>query len=149
MKPIRTWIVVADGARARLFRHEGIGKGLVPALDRDFAAPHPRRSALRSDRPGRYNDRGALGQHAFQPRTDPLEHEKAAFIREVAMVLDQAALEHRFDRLVLVAPPATLGLLRAALSPTTLQMVKGELKKDLTQMSIHSLPAHLGTVMAV
>ena len=36
----RTWILIADGARARMLLNEGPGTGLKPATDAEFEADH-------------------------------------------------------------------------------------------------------------
>ncbi|HNB27398.1 MAG TPA: host attachment protein, partial [Alphaproteobacteria bacterium] len=69
--------------------------------------------------------------------------------REMAQVLDAAAAGKAFDRLVLVAPPTTLGDLRMELGESTLKLVSGELAKDLTRHPEHELPQHLASVLAV
>ena len=64
-------------------------------------------------------------------------------------MLDQAAAAGAFERLILVAPPRTLGDLRAALAAATRKRVTGELDKDLTQVSLGEMPEHLGALLAL
>lgn len=149
MRAPRTWIVVADGARARIARHDGPRRGLRPAMSFEFAAPHPPTQGFVSDRPGTYADRGALGIHRLAPRTDRRDHEKALFAGDLAKVLAKAAGHKAFDRLILVAPPAALGRLRAALNRHTRALITAEVGKDLTHVPIHALSAHLADVVAV
>lgn len=149
MKPIRTWIVVADGARARFFLHEGIGKGLKPAVDEEMARDLPPNREIVTDKPGRSADPGGSSRHGFAPTVDYHQFEKARFARQVADVLEKARARDAFDRLVLVAPPKTLGELRQELSKATHERVHGELNKDLTHMEPKELEKPLGEVMAV
>jgi len=54
MKAKVTWVVIANGAHARIAMNAGVGKGLKPAMSREFAAPHVPNRRLVSDRPGRH-----------------------------------------------------------------------------------------------
>jgi protein required for attachment to host cells len=149
MKPIRTWILVADGARARFLENLGPGKGLEAALDSEMQQELPPNRDLVTDKPGRGSSPAGGGRHAVAPRTDWHTFEKERFAHQVAEVLDHARTHARFDRLVLVAPPKTLGWLRAQLSKPTYETVTGEIAKDLTRASDSELKEHLGEVMAV
>jgi protein required for attachment to host cells len=143
----RTFVLVADGARARLFVTAPENAGLLPALDQEFVGTNLPSRQLGSDRPGRaYNSQGA-GRHAMQPPTDPHRYEERAFAREVAAVLDEACDRAAFDNLIVVAPPKALGDLRAEFSDAVRKRITAELPKDLTKIAIHDLPAHLREVL--
>ncbi|MBM3559753.1 MAG: host attachment protein [Alphaproteobacteria bacterium] len=143
------WVVVADGARARIYEHTRIGGGLaaLAAMDHDKAHGHAR--DLGSDRPGRVFDSTGAGRHAVAPHTDYLRYEKDKFAHEIAALLEHAGTGRRFDRLVLVAPPRTLGDLRAAMGAHAKAAVIGEVHKDLTHAADRDIAEHLGAVMAV
>ncbi len=149
MKPIRTWIVIADGAHARIFLNEGPGRGLTLALPKSPDVPLPPARELGTDRPGRVFESADSSRHALEPRADWHRLEKQQFAREVAHVVDRAAGDNAFDRLVLIAPPKTLGDLRAALCPASRGAIHGELAKDLTHVSYAALPAHLEDVVNI
>lgn len=149
MKATRTWIVIANGAHARITQNEGPGKGIKAAMNHEFAAPHAPAKAFVADRPGSYPDRGALGTHRFAPKTDRREYEKSLFAADLAVVIDKAAKRKQFDRLVLVAPPTTLGRLRNAMDAKTRGLVAAEVAKDLTHVPLHALPKHLAHVAAL
>jgi protein required for attachment to host cells len=149
MKPIRTWILVADGARARFLKNLGPGKGLEAALDSELQQHLPPNREIVTDKPGRGSGPAGGGRHALAPRTDWHTFEKARFAHEVAGVLDKARAADRFDRLVLVAPPKVLGWLRQELPKATYEKVTGEIAKDLTHAEDADLREQLGEVMAV
>ncbi len=65
----------------------------------------------------------------------------------MAKVLDQDAQRGVFDRIVLVAPPKTLGALRATLKPRTRKMVIAAVGKDLTHVPVQGLTEHLRDVV--
>jgi len=149
MKKTITWILIADGTRARIFRNDGPFKGLKPALGREFGAPAPPTRALGSDRPGRVQESAGSERHAMVPRVDWHRFEKEKFAKSMARILDEAAKRGAFSRLVLVAPPRTLGDLRNALGARARAMVTAELDKDLTHVTPVELPDHLYKVLPV
>jgi len=150
MKRIKTWILIADGARARIALNDGPGRGVKPGPDKEFEGINAPTRDIVSDRPGRTFDSSGLGgRHSKEPRTDPHEHEQQVFHHRLAAYLDAAAKRGDFDRLVVVAPPKALGNLRSELTDPVRAKLVGELNKDLTHVPIHDLAAHLGSVLAV
>lgn len=140
MKPIRTWIVVADGARARIFLQEG--KELNPAPVHEAAVTLAPSHEIGSDRPGKGRV-NAGRRHGMEPKSDPHLLEKQRFAQTLAARVDRAAEAASFDRLILVAPAKTLGVLRDCLGKTAAGLVTGEIPKDLTQVPPHDLLGHL------
>ncbi len=149
MKPTRSWIVVADGAQARILENNGPGKGLTPLPAEEMHSSHRPSRDIDADRPGRTHDRMGPGRHAMEPPSDAHRDEKRRFADELAERLNAAALEQSYDRLILVAPAKTLGDLRQALNKAAAAKVSGELSKDLTPIPDHELPGHLAKVIAV
>lgn len=149
MKPITTWILVADGTRARILRNDGPGRGVHPITDDLLQGRNLPGREIMADRPGRTFDSVGAGRHAKEPRSDPREVEKRRFARRLAAMLDARLKRGRFDRLVLVAPPQELGRLRDELSPAVRKRVSAELNKDLTATALQDIPEHLGAVLAV
>ena len=82
----------------------------------------------------------------MQPPTDPKRHEKRRFAHELAGFLAAAAKRREFDHLILVAPPQALGDLRDELPKAVNDRLAGELAKDLTNLPVHDLPAHLAAI---
>jgi len=142
MKPRKTWILVADGARARILENEGPGTGLAPALNFNFAASHAPTRDYGADKPGRGQSPGG-GHHAKPPKVDWHCFEKHLFVKDVAKALEGALSDSAFDELVLVAPPKILGELRQALAEPVRSCVSGEVGKDLTHLTVHEMGEHL------
>jgi len=150
MKKTVTYILVADGARARLYVNHGVGKGLQPVSGATHKADlHHHDREILTDRAGRTHNGVGQNRSAMEPHTEWHRFEKHRFAREMAKVLDAAAASRSFDRLILVAPPATLGDLRMELGDATRKLVTAELAKDLTRHAEQELPQHLGAVLAV
>jgi protein required for attachment to host cells len=144
-KTVTTWILVADGAKARLLEREGLNAPLTPASDKCFSESEARAPArdIGTDRPGRVHESADTTRHAMAPRVDWHQFAKEQFAKSVAGALEEAALEKRYDELVLIAPPETLGNLRGALGQHARTLVAGEVAKDLTNLPDHEISAHL------
>jgi len=149
MKPVKTWILVADGARARIVVNEGPGKGVKQLEGADFRAEHPSSGDVMADRPGRSFESSGSGRHAMEPTSDAHRLAKQAFVKEIAGFLQRQAQKKSFDRLIILAPPQALGDLRAALSDAVRTLVTAELAKDLTPVPNEDLAKHLSDVLAV
>jgi protein required for attachment to host cells len=147
MKPQKTWILIADGARARILERTGSNTALTAAMNNEFAASHAPSREYGTDKPGRSHESVGGSHHTVEPRVDWHTYEKTLFAQSMAEVLSKFSAAKAYDQLVLVAPPKTLGALRKALPATVLAKIKGELGKDLTHVSLHDLPAHLDEVV--
>ena len=141
MKNRKTWILVADGAGARIVENNGPGKGLEPALNYEFAASHAPTRDIGSDKPGR--GKGGGSHHVMDPKVNWHNFEKHLFAGAMAEVLEKADNNHVFDALVIVAPPEIMGELRKKLNPNVKSKITAELGKDLTHLSLHDLGEHL------
>lgn len=149
MKPVTTWILIADGARARVLENTGPGKGVAEVAGLEFSDAHLRSRDIMADKPGRTFPSAGVGRSAMEPPTDPVEKRQSDFARSLAEALEKKRRQKAFDRLVLVAAPAALGHLRSMLSPQLRETVAGELAKDLTKVPNPDIPKHLVGVLAV
>jgi protein required for attachment to host cells len=117
-KPRRTFVLVADASRARLYLQTQ-GSAQISLLE-EFAHPESRAKAkdLMADKPGRSFSSGGMteARSAKEYRTDPKEVEFEKFARELGHRLASHWDAHAFEDLVIAAPPKFLGLLRAALA---------------------------------
>jgi len=137
-----TWVLIADGSRARLFVREP-DSSLSPALDQELIGTNLPSREIASDRPGRTFDSGGQGRHAKEPPTDPARHAQSEFAREIANLLDDKRKTHAFDRIVVVAPPRFLGELRSMMPQQLQDLVTAEVAKDLTKSPTHVLKDQL------
>jgi protein required for attachment to host cells len=143
IKANTTWILVADGARARVYQNLGPGTGLTETRFPEMVGMHEPTRTINADREGR-NGMGAMVHSA-----DPHRDQKRAFARDIAQFLESQARLHAFDRLVLVAPAKALGDLRGALNGQASARVVGELAKDLTHTAARELPKLLESVVVL
>jgi protein required for attachment to host cells len=146
---MRMRIVVADQGEARFYDAQRASQlQLVAQLTDAKAHLHDR--DFKSDRPGRVFDhassggrRGAVAHHATGGENSPRRHEAELFARQIAAELEKAQREDRFDRLVLVAGPAFLGELRAAIPKSLAASIVAEVNKDLVHQDEGAISSHL------
>lgn len=161
-----TWIVVADSSRARILTpHEKdprpldeiihyagragyAGPQKYPAehLDEVDDLVHPvgqmRRQERESDRPGRVRAPGVA--EPYEASHTDFNHQMAEeFVREIVEYLTHARQEHQFDKLILVAPPLFLGVLRKHIPKALKQLVACEIDKDYTKLTSDEIRTHL------
>jgi len=146
-----TWILVAHDAGARVFANRGPGKGLELIETIDHPEGRARDRDLVSDRPGRSfrKDSGDPRRAAMSRNEGPHDRAVSSFARTLTDKLQHARVENRYERLVLVAPPRFLGLLRSSLDGPTAQLVVASVHKDLASRKEAELVEHLGEVIAV
>lgn len=136
-----TWIVVGHRAGARIFLHTRTGFHLVAEMHNE--AGRLKEGEINSDRPGRAYDRTGGGRHAMSTEESAHDHVAGVFAHELAERLRAGRNEHLYGRLVLVAEPRFLGMLRAALDEPTAALVYASVGKDLAQVPVHELASHL------
>lgn len=148
MKPTRTWILIADAGRARVLENLGPGKGAAPVdgLGSVSALPSSTHEIV-DDRQGRSFESVGAVRHPMTPPTDPRKKVKREYLEMLADQLDERLKAGAFDKLVVVAPPPALGVLRNAYSDRVSAAVSGELAKDLTKTPDHELGPHLADIV--
>jgi protein required for attachment to host cells len=147
MKQKRTWVLIADARRARVFETRGKGSGLTPvqgmALDAELLPSHE----LGTDRPGRTFESVGSTRHALEDTADLHREQKRKFAQLIARAVHERHAAKSFDRLVVVAPAVTMGDLRTALPDDVKAITTAELVADLTKTPVAELPAHLASVV--
>lgn len=148
MKATRTWILIADGARARILQNDGPGKGLHALAGGVFRGEHASTHAIMSDRTGRTFSSTGPARSAIEAHSDPHRELKRSFAHRLADALADGWRKRAYDRLIIVAAPSALGDLRAALSQEVRAKVTAEVAKDLTKTPDAAVAEHLKDVLA-
>jgi protein required for attachment to host cells len=148
MKPTRTWVLIADGARARILQNDGPGKGLHEVEGCVFHGDHAATHEIMSDREGRSHTSVGPGRSAIEAHSDPHRELKKKFAHQLADVLASRLRSKAYDRLVIVAAPSALGDLRAAISEQVRAKLTGEVAKDLTKTPDGEVAGHLKDVLS-
>lgn len=141
----KIWVLVADRSRARLFSANDdrslreIESRLNPdgrAQDRELVSDRASRMPEMAGRP-----RGALEASSAE------DHVAEQFARALCDGLERGRTSGAYERLVLIAPPEFLGVLRAAAGEHVSRHVAAEIGKNLTGRTAAEigdyLPEHL------
>ncbi len=136
------WIVTADKSKARFFKSLP-GKKLEELETLTHPASRLNEKDMASDRPGLSMDKGSEGRHGLEPSSDPKRQEAVIFSRIVAAKLDKARSLQQFQELIIVAPPAFLGMLREQLSKQVTQSVTREIPKNIAALTPDEIQKHL------
>lgn len=122
--PSGTLVVVADGEGARVFRNIGDERHLT-LQQRDLLELM------------NMNDDGPAGAQPAEATGKDID--EATFAKQLALRLNDGALNDRYAHLVLVADPQTLGLMRPLLHKETRQRLLGEMAKTLTNSPLQDI----------
>lgn len=130
-----TWIVVVDSSRGKIYVQDKHSSELQEKVDLVHPSARLHGVELSSDRAGKHTGAFGQGQHVFDARTNVKDHEVEIFAREIAEHLETGRTSGQFQKLVLMAPPAFLGVLREQLSDGVRELVVDEIAKDLVTHS--------------
>ena len=136
------WVMVADKSKARIFTIADPRGALLDEVVLEHPQAREREQTLTSDRPGRSYDSKGQGRHAMGTSVEPDQQETIRFARQIAEHVQAAHNEGRCDRLLLVAGPPLLGLLREPLNTLTGLRVS-EIEKNLGQYDAREIRKHL------
>ena len=143
-----TWILVADHAQARLLAATADGGALVQLQAFDHPEGRKPEQAYAHERPPRTMESVGGARHAIEPHTSAEEKVAVRFAQTLDAVLERGRVEHRDDRLILVAPPHFLGTLRQVLDAQVQACVVAELDKELVAEPLDRLHARVQAHLA-
>ena len=138
----KLWVIVADQSKARIFTVADPHGALLDVGELEHPEAREREQELTSDRPGRSFDSMGQGRHAMGSSVEPGKQENIRFAKQVADHVQSAHNEGRCGRLLLVAGPPLLGLLRENLKTST-GMKISEIEKNLGQYDALEIRKHL------
>ncbi|MBB5985815.1 host attachment family protein [Sphingobium lignivorans] len=126
-----TLVAVMDGKKMLLFRNEGDETYPNLVLEQEREQDNPPGHEQGTDAPGRAFSSVGPGRSAME-ETDFHRLAEDRFADEAAAILNKRALANAFDKLIIVAPPKTLGELRGHYHKELESRLVGEVAKDLT-----------------
>jgi protein required for attachment to host cells len=110
------WIVVADEYQSRFFTRATKKSPLDELSSIRNESARKKTGELISDRGGRSFDSHGQGRHTMaREKIDPKTHAAMAFAKNIAEQISDAKQAGQFDRLVVIAAPRFLGVLRDSL----------------------------------
>jgi protein required for attachment to host cells len=139
----KNWVLVADSASARIFSMTGPRSSLQEIETLDHPEGRLPAQEINADRPGRSFASAGKRRHAMEREVDPKKQAAITFAREIVERLESARAQGDLERLILVAAPEFLGLLREHLSSETKRAVENEFALNLAAMAPDEIRAHL------
>jgi protein required for attachment to host cells len=136
------WVVVCDGAKALIL--ENAGDAISPHLKTREVHEQPDRktSEQGTDAPGRAINSIDSRRSAME-QTDWHAQAEERFLTELARRLDAAVMAGETKAIVIVAPPAALGVLRRRYSNGLRAAMRAEIDKDYVGMPVYEIEKHL------
>ncbi|SEA32798.1 host attachment protein [Paraburkholderia sartisoli] len=129
-----SWVVVADGNRARIFEASGLKLDLREIEGFTDPQARTRDPSLRNGEPG---------QNAKPAQNSADDTARDQFARMLVDYLDQGRLQQRFQRLRLAIEPRFLGLVRRHMTDETRKLVFDEISGDLSKLAPKDIQRHL------
>jgi protein required for attachment to host cells len=123
-------VLVTDGRKRLVFRNEGKADALALVVVSAAEDSNPRTRQQVTDAAGRYSTTVTGG--GALPAADAHEIEEQRFAAETADELRRGVLTGEYARLVVMAPPKTLGQLRKNYHPEVEKRMLREIGKDVT-----------------
>ena len=148
-----TWILVANSSEAHLYESPKAklfnGSNSLNHVH-DYSHPDSRkkRDELVSDKPGRYlNSKGGSSASTYDEPTDPRDHETEIFAKEIADKLTDDFVHHRFQELIIAAPPQFHGMLNKYMKNNLIDAETIHIEKDYTKFTpkelVHQLQNYI------
>ena len=153
--PHNAMVLVADGRKLLFLRNDGDAEFLDLQVELAEEQSDPKTSDQRTGASGRTASTAGGGGHgpgaglagsgvrSSVTETDFHRLEEDRFAADAAEMLKKRALAHKFEKLIVVAPPKTLGELRKHYHKEVEHRLAGELAKDLTGHSVPDIEAAL------
>ncbi|MFK3739837.1 host attachment protein [Massilia sp. TN1-12] len=145
-----TWIVSADAGRARIFAESDPHQPYEEIEDMVSPNARLRVSDINTDRLGPtsagqsiHNTGGATPNKQYEPAQTPEQRDAEFFAKEICGFLLKGQQEKRFGKLVLVAEPKFLGVLRGELDNQLKPAIALEVNKDYSHSNGQQLREQL------
>jgi protein required for attachment to host cells len=155
------WVLVADSRQAKVYLRVPGGDSVAHAMPRPEGAltwelQPVDTLAFEAESIEAYDTGSGISatifessgnvRHLTEPRMDIRTKTKADLAERVAGQLNRAKIDHRFDYLVIIAPPVWLGILRPHLAKAVRDVVLVELAKEFAHLSLRALTVRLKDV---
>jgi len=141
-----TWLLVADAGKARIFSlHKAklfsdIEQTGLLSLINEFTHHESRMKNMDLVT----SKRGESGLNSLGSDR-PKHHEAEVFAHQLMEQLNTARIDHHFQDLILIAPPAFMGILNKHMPNEIHKLISKKIEKDYTQESLNDLTKKLVT----
>lgn len=148
MENSRTWVLIADASKARIYStykarlfQQKNPKDLKLEGNYIHNESRKKNSELESDKHGEF------GSGTFVEATEPKTYEAEQFAHQLLNQLDIGRKEGSYRDLILVAPPSFMGILNKCMSHEMHKLVSQTIEKDYTQHNERELVENLLTFL--
>ena len=141
--PHDSYVLVADGAKLLFFRNEGDADQINLKVVAAEQQQDQKDSDIKTDQAGRKPGAPGVSGGSSAGETDFHQQAEDRFAADAADRINRAALAGMFERLVIVAPPKTLGELRKHYHKQVESRIVAEIPKDLTGHPVGKIEAAL------
>ena len=138
-----TWILSANRSNASLFESNWPGKSMRRLQDIPNHKGRLQNKDINTDKPGRSFDSMGQGRHSMGSDQEPISHVAQQYASELAELLNKGRLTNAYEKLVLIAEPKFLGILRAALDKNTALLVVQSVNKELLDLKEEDVGKYL------
>ncbi len=136
------WLIVAESSRAKIYSTDPSFRELVEVEGLVHGRSRQHAHDITEDLPGR-NIGGDGSHHALESETGIKQEEAILFAQQIDRYVQAGRSANQFSKLVLIAAPAFLGLLRKHMDPQVAKLVVYELNKNLVQCDAGEVRKHL------
>jgi protein required for attachment to host cells len=127
----KTEVCVADGRKLLLLVNDGDAKFPDLRVIREDEYEAERNRDISSSPPGRVFQSGDARRSSYE-EADFKQLAEDQFAADAAEILNKRALANSFDKLIIVAPPKTLGEMRQHYHKVLAGRIVGEIAKEAT-----------------
>lgn len=138
-----TWIVVADEAKARVLSLSKLTEPLVEFKTSTSSEAKMLDRELVSDKSGTSHGGSGQGRHSVGERHENKEQYEIRFAKEIGDYLEENRQTNTYSKLIIIAAPRFLGVLRKVFTKGVLELITLEVDKDLTMMDTQVIKEYL------
>jgi protein required for attachment to host cells len=141
------WVLVANSGQARILEMQRKPYEFHQVSELVSEAQHLTNKEIVSDASGRVYHTQGPGTHSMKPRSDPHENAEEQFSRSLAQKMEKAAQLGRFDQLLVIADPKTMGRLRQQMTRSLSGRIADEISLDLVSLPLPQLESRVRDVL--
>ncbi|PCH83309.1 MAG: Host attachment protein [Piscirickettsiaceae bacterium] len=139
----KTWVLVANSSQAKIFSGKGQRGPLTEIENFDYPNGRLHEGDLVSDSAGSDGGSAGQGRHVLDDETSARQQQAITFAKELASYLDEERKKGGFKKLVVIAPPTFLGILRKNLNDEVMTMVSQQIDKNFINKSAEEIHRYL------
>ncbi|MCB2013287.1 MAG: host attachment protein [Sphingobium sp.] len=131
-------VLVADGRKMLMLRNEGDAEYPNLQVEKVDEIDNPPTREQATHAAGQASSPMGQRQHSVE-QTDFHQIEEDRFAVDTAIMLQKRALANEFEKIIIVAPPQTLGEMRKHYHGTVQERLVGEIAKDLVSHPVSEI----------